>query len=477
MRKAGSMENYENQDQGLDLTIFLGDMLRQAKRTLALGIVLVLLCAGGLAAYRNWSFTPVYEAYASFTVRVENPMYSSTHSYNAATAEQMAKTFPYVLGSGVLQERVKKQLGTTFLPSIRAEVMSSSSIFTLRVRDTQPERAHTVLNAVIACYPEVADFVVGPTNMVLLDESGIPAQPVNSLSLSSAVRKGAVAGMGIWLLIVLFLARSRVTIHNDSELKRLLNFRCMGFIPLVRTGGKAACPVLFEGRGHGEFSESVRLLRLRLEKELAEQGKKVILISSAIPDEGKTTTSVNLAASLAMRGRKVLLVDCDLRNPTLDRAMRMKKHKGLAEYITGEISAQELIRPTKVENLHLIGGGMAGREWGGDMLSNKRVAALIQSARRLYDYVILDTPPCSLLADASEIAEYADCALVVIRQDFATRDQILDGVQSLAESGLPLMGCVFNCVRSSLSYGYGYGYGHGYGYGSGYGSGYGKSEP
>ena len=463
------MEHYENQDQGLDLTIFLGDMLRQAKQTLVLGIALILLCAVGMASWQRMKFTPVYEAYASFTVRVENPMYASTHSYNAATADQMARTFPYVLNSGVLQERVKKQLNTAFLPSIRADVMSSSSIFTLRVQDTDPERAHTVLNAVIDCYPEVAEFVVGPTNMVLLDESGVPTRPVNSLSLTASLRNGVVIGAGLWILIVLFLARSRVTVHNDLELKQLLNCRCMGHIPLTRTSGKSACPVLFEGHGQGEFSEAVRLLRLRMEKEVAGQDKKVILISSAIPNEGKTTVAVNLAASLAMRGRKVLLVDCDLRNPSLDRAMRMKKQKGLTEFILGQLPAQELIRPTKVENLHLICGGSVGREKGGDMLSSKRVIALINSARKLYDYVILDTPPCSLMADASEIAEYADGALMVIRQNFAARDQILDGVQSLAESGLPLMGCVLNGVHSSLSYGYGYGYGKGYGYGYGYG--------
>ena len=135
------MEHYENQDQGLDLTIFLGDMLRQAKQTLVLGIALILLCAVGMASWQRMKFTPVYEAYASFTVRVENPMYASTHSYNAATADQMARTFPYVLNSGVLQERVKKQLNTAFLPSIRADVMSSSSIFTkFTAASTTPRR-------------------------------------------------------------------------------------------------------------------------------------------------------------------------------------------------------------------------------------------------------------------------------------------------------------------------------------------------
>ena len=192
------MEHYENQDQGLDLTIFLGDMLRQAKQTLVLGIALILLCAVGMASWQRMKFTPVYEAYASFTVRVENPMYASTHSYNAATADQMARTFPYVLNSGVLQERVKKQLNTAFLPSIRADVMSSSSIFTLRVQDTDPERAHTVLNAVIDCYPEVAEFVVVTREGILppLDALyvKIPKVQISSTDVRAALAEGESVG-------------------------------------------------------------------------------------------------------------------------------------------------------------------------------------------------------------------------------------------------------------------------------------------
>ena len=89
---------------------------------------------------------------------------------------------------------------------------------------------------------------------------------------------------------------------------------------------------------------------------------------------------------------------------------------------------------------------------------------------RDYDYVILDTPPCSLLADASEIAEVADCGLLVVRHDFASKSQIIDGAQRLTDAGLPLIGCVFNSVQMNLAGRYGYGYGYGYGGYGKYGS-------
>lgn len=457
------MEHNENELPRLNLLSLLDDFIREAKRLLILGLVLVILCAAGLTGYQYSKFTPVYEAYASFTVRVANPMYANVHSYNATTAEQMAKTFPYILSSGVLNERVKAHLGVSYLPGISADVMPSSNIFTLRVRDTDPEWANEVLNAVITCYPEVADFVVGPTVMVLLDETGVPQKPVNSFSLSAGLKQGLLVGLGIWVLIVLAMTVTKSTIHDEEELKRLLSCTCLGNVPMIRASAKYPFPLLHEIRNQGGFSESIRLIRLRLEKELVAQEKKVVLISSAIPGEGKTTVSVNLAISLAQRGKKVLLVDCDMRNPSVAKNLRMHNQKGFSEYLVGEISAQGLIQETKVDNLYVIPGGFGGKGSHVEKLSGQRSRQLIQAVSRVYDYVILDTPPCSLLADASEIAELADCALLVIRQDFASQDQVLDGVQSLSDSGIQLLGCVLNGVQAGLHSYYNYGYGYTYG--------------
>ena len=101
------MEHTENNRQELDLFVLIDDFLREAKRLLILGMILVLVGAVGLAGFQRMRYTPVYEATASFTVRVSNPLFSSVSSYNSTTAEQMAKTFPYILTSDVLRERIR----------------------------------------------------------------------------------------------------------------------------------------------------------------------------------------------------------------------------------------------------------------------------------------------------------------------------------------------------------------------------------
>jgi len=433
-----------------------------------------IICSAGFSFLKKRSYTPVYEAYASFTVRVKNPLYAGINSYNEKTAQVMADTFPAILTSDLLRNQVMEELGLTSMAGISISASSQASILTLNVRSNDGQKSYDVLNSVIRCYPDVAEFVVGSTKLVLLDESGLPEYPVSTFSYSSAIIKGAAAGIALWCVIVVLLVLMKNTIHNEEELRGTLNVPCLGQIPAVKVTKRMPFPLVHRHKNLGSFSESIRLLRLREKKAMEEENRKVLLISSAIPGEGKTTVSVNLAASLAQKGKKVLLVDCDLRNPSVVSSISTKKRplssrNSVVDYLKGNTTVMEMIQPTELENLFVIPGGSGAKSDYSGQLSDERMSRLIQAGRNLYDYVILDTPPCSLLADAAEIATLADAGLLVIRRDFAARDQIVDGIERLSDAKLPLIGCAFNHVVPGLGERYGYGYGYGYGRGYEYG--------
>ena len=462
------MEFEKYEEQKLDLFILLDDFLKEAKRMWLLALVLIVLGAAGLAGYRYLHYRPSYVATASFTVQVSNPLYGGVSGYNSKTAEQLAKTYPYIISNSVLQNNVKEELGISAIPSISVSATAGSSIITLKVTDSDPQRAYDVLNAVMKYYPELAQFVVGSTEMNLLDESGVPTQPVNSFDLKSSLIKGGMIGGLLWCALALLMALTNNTVHNEDELKQVLNLPCLGQMPNVKVR-KDVCPLIFKGKKIPAFTEGIRLLCLRVEKAMGEDQKKVLLISSAISGEGKTTISVNLSIALAKKGKRVLLIDCDLRNPSVAKALQISDNStnSFIEYLQGSADVRDILIPTEFNNLTIINGGSGKESSAAELLSQEQTAQLIQAARNLFDYVILDTPPCSLLEDAAEIANMADCGLMVIRQDLATRDQIWDGVQRLTDEKLPLIGCAFNGVRKSLSAGYGYGYGYGYGHGYG----------
>lgn len=270
-------ESTENNIMGIDLRVMLSDFLRGAKHLLWLGILLVLLASAVFSARTYMSYTPKYQATASFTVYVSNPLQAEVRTYNTATAEQMAKTFPYILTSGALSDVVMQELGISTMPTVTANVLKNTNIFTLTVTSGDPQLAYDVLNAVIEYYPEVAEFVVGSTVMNLLDESGVPSEPVNSRNYGSAIKKGILVGVMVWAVIVVLFALMSSTVHNEAELKHLLNLRCIGMLPVAkgfRKGGKnSSCPILMEENNKFGFNEAVRLMRIRVEKELRDREK------------------------------------------------------------------------------------------------------------------------------------------------------------------------------------------------------------
>ena len=456
----------EKEQQKLDVFVLLGDFLRQAKRMFFLGLALIVACSAGATVLARSTYTPYYEAYASFTVRVSNPLYSDISSYNEKTAQMMADTFPSLMGSDLLKYRVQEELGLSYTPSLSVTATAQGSLLTLSVRNSDPQTAFDILNAVIKCYPEISQFVVGSTQLVLLDESGLPSRPATSFNAKQHILLGATIGAIAWILILLGAIMLKNTVHNEEELHKVLNTPCLGQIPSVKTTKKMPCPLIFKLKGKSGFAESMRLLRLRIEKEMEAAEKRVLLVSSAIPGEGKTTIAINLAASLAQKGKSVLLLDCDLRNPSVAKNLSTTSHpltgkNSLIDVLNGNIKVGDAIQTTGLSRLHVISGGPGGQAENVILLSQKRMALLIQVAKEQYDYIILDTPPCSMLADASELAELAEYGLLVIRQDYASRDQIMDGVQRLSDSNLPLIGCVLNNVRKNVSGDYGYGYGYG----------------
>ena len=468
-------EEMEFNETTVNVMAIIRGMIRSALHLLHVGIVLMAAGAIALTLYTRATYTPTYQAYASFTVRTTNPLYATQQYYNTATAQQMAATFPSILTSGVLKQQVQQDLGITSLPSISASVMGSTNIFTLTVRSSDPQLAWDVLQSVIKVYPSVAEFVVGSTTLTLLDESGVPTSPVNSLDLRSAVIRGAFVGFLLWMVMTALYWLTHRTISDEKELRELVNLPCLGTLPMAAGYGwkkkkDAAYPKVSEENDKFGFSESIRLLRSRVEKAMIQNRGKVLMITSTIANEGKTTVASNLAMALAQKGKKTLLVDCDLRNPSVSNAFEVAQQPGLGDFLQGREKINDLLRNDDDSNLFIIYGGQPIRH-PEKLLASDATRNFLAAARTTFDYVILDTPPCTMMADAAEVGALADCTLMTVRQDFACRSQIMEGVQLLGDSGRPIIGCVMNMSTPKLgAKGYSY-----YGYYGGYGQ-YGSDE-
>jgi capsular exopolysaccharide synthesis family protein len=208
-------------------------------------------------------------------------------------------------------------------------------------------------------------------------------------------------------------------------------------------------------------SESYKLLRTKLQFSFADENDcHVIGLSSALSGEGKSLTAVNLAFALSQLNKKVLLVDCDMRRPTLAEKLRILKYPGLSSYLTRQCGLDELLQPVTFDGsesgFHVIAAGHNPPN-PVELLSSERMKKALEAMREAYDYVILDLPPVGEVSDAMAVTKQTDGILLVVRQNYCNRSVLAEAVRQFDFINTKTLGVVFNCTSEhSGKYGKGY---------------------
>lgn len=458
----GVQENEKSQEPELiDITEMLSDYFRIFRRMWAWVLILTLLGTGIFYIRARVQYQPRYTASATFTVNIQRDQQGVGESgtvafYNNSAAEQMAKTFPYILTSGVLKRKVAKDMGTgSVTGNIQADVAENTNLLTISVTDRDAGRAYAILQSVIKNYPEISEVIVGKTNMEMLDETGIPPEPDNPKEFKKSALKGGLFGFLIAALWTALLVVTRRTVRKESDIHRWMHTRCLGTVPEIhekrRSGTSQTRMVLTDPKVEEKLQESFRMIRNKVEYHAHEYHLKTFLITSALAGEGKSTIAVNLALSLAQAGKKVVLIDCDLRHPTDRKILNLDPGEGLGEVLEHKKKLAECIIKSKDMGLDpemrlmFLPGGTSLRD-GSELLGTEFMHRIIARMEEWADYVILDSAPAGLLTDAVVLAQYADAAVFVVRKDFARVDHIMDGMEHLAESQVQIIGGILNGV-------------------------------
>lgn len=450
----------------IDIISLAGDFLYGLKKLWLLILVLTLAGAGISYFRTSYTYTPQYVASATMSVTAPGGQY-----IGAQTASQMAEVFPYILTSGVLEDVVAREMGMDSVPgSISATAEEGTNLLTMSVTSDDPQMAYDILHTVIDCYPEVAEFVLGNTSLTILDETGVPSDTQKEVVVRGSYRRGAVMGAGAGLVILCLYILLKKTVKSKDKLKSQINLPDMGSLPYIRNKKRKKKPEqnkvsLINARTPASYQEAMRRLRIRMLKEVEENQTKTIMVTSSIPGEGKTTVAVNLAISLVRQGKKVVLVDCDLRNPSIADFLGITEQRpGIDSVLHKKAAVTDVLTEIDVngENKLTLLLGEEEEKTDISLLGSKRMEGLIAELKNMADVVILDTAPAQLLADAALMARFVDAALYVIRYDYTKMYKIREGIQALAMSKIKMLGYVFNCDRNSGDGKYGYGYGYGY---------------
>ncbi len=275
--------------------------------------------------------------------------------------------------------------------------------------------------------------------------------------------------LGFIIPVIVFVI---IEILNDKVQSRE-DISFMTNVPVVGGIGhnKEVETLVVINKPRSSMAESFRALRSNLNYFTENKNNQVFMVTSSLPGEGKSFTSLNLASVFALAGKKTLLIGADLRKPKLYDDLGLKNDLGLSQYLSNLATLEQVIQTSEIENLDMIAGGATPPN-PSELLLKPQMKELVEHLRQRYDFIVLDTPPMGLVTDAFVLAEFANHILFVVRQGF-TPMPVLQSLEEYHQRGkLQNISIVFNDLRKSgLGYGYGnYGYGYGYGYEYGYGN-------
>ena len=457
-----------------DPVVLLQDVCRRW-----LVIVLAALTVGvGSYIYTDSSYVPQYRTSTIFVVTTRG---SSTTVYsNLTSTSSVASLFTELLNSSIMRKNVMKEMGVSELDAqISTSVIPNTNLITMTVTSGDPRTAFSVAQTLIDHHETLTYTIVDGIVMEVLQYPSVPMAPMNSTNAMGQMKRMSVlAGLAAAAALAM-LSFMRDVVRSGTEAQAKLDCDYLGEIPhekkfktvFSRFSRRKTSILLDNPVTSFRYVETIRKLRRRVEQHMADG--KVVMVTSLLENEGKSTVAVNLALAMAKKHDRVLLIDCDLRKPACHAILDQKKfNAGIKEVLQGKASLADAVVRYKRTNLDIL-FGRKGDKNVGDLIASDRMEALLKWARERYDYVVLDLPPMAAASDAEGMAALADASILVVRQNVAAAPSLNRAIGSLEGQRAKLLGCVVNNVYTSRlsSSGGGYGSYHKYNYYGSYGSG------
>lgn len=472
-----------------------------------IGIVAVLSAVISFT-WSRFLVTPMYQSTAMFYVN-NNSFSLNETSFNITSSDitaskSLVKTYIVILNSRTCLNEVIEYANLDYTYSelknmISAAAVDETEVFRVVVENSDPAKAKHIANAIAEILPKKITNIVEGTSAKIVDKA-VTASTPSSPNYAQNTFLGFLIGFVLSLGIIVVRTVYDVTIRTEEDIEQYCNHPILAAVPDMLAQSKGG---YYYGYGkrkkkgyYGYYdsgkkkeqteqdaetektlvgknisfaaSEAYKLLRTKLQFSFVDEIKcPVIGVSSAMAGEGKSLSSVNLAYSLAQLNKKVLLIDCDMRRPSLSTKLPIEKNPGLSEYLTGNSDMETVLQTCKVDEDEGFTVIASGRNPPNpiELLSSSKMSKAINKLRESYDYIILDLPPVGEVSDAMVAAKTADGILLVVRQDYCNTVALSDAVNQFEFIESRILGVVMNCVDEHggrYRYGYRYGYGKRY---------------
>lgn len=415
---------------------------------------------------------------------IREPMYSSSTQLFVSTTDT-ASTADVLSGSQFSQQRVTSyaqliegqdlagrvidRLGLGMTPKklsseIAAAAVPSTVLIDVTVTDSSPRRAQQIAQALGSEFPVYASQLEkaslnggSPVKVTVTERPQLPSSPSSPKTMRNAIL-GAVAGLLVGAGLALLRAHLDRSVKDAEEASGLVGSPVIGMV--LRDDALRKEHVI-DRTSSSRTIEDYRQLRTNLQFLNVDEPPAVIMVSSAVPSEGKTTVVINLALALIDTGRKVTVIEADLRRPKVTRYLGMVGGVGLTNILAGTAEVDEVVQRYGEGGLSVIPAGPTPPN-PGELLASTHMSALLDKLRGESDYVLIDAPPLLPVADSSGLAVYTDGVLLSVRYGSTRKDQLKQAATVLRRVGARPLGVILNIVppKADMATAYGYGYGY-----------------
>lgn len=427
-------------------------------------VVLAAALVGGLLGVGLYFLRPV-----EYTARIT--MYVSAQSGNSADtaylggqlSQQRVKSYVELIGDPRVSDEVVRRLK---LPATSEEVSSkitatsslNSVVINVAVVDTDPQRAVTIVNTVGDVMIGLVDELERPTS-----PTGVPpvavrvVQPAKTPVTPSSVGIEVLAALGVAMGLAVGIGVALLRNTFDTSVKSLESLEATSGAPNL--GLIAYDPAIARSTSTVQSDpqalslEAYRQLRTNLQFVNVGRPRRLLVVSSSVSGEGKTTTVANLAVAISATGQRVLLIDADLRRPRLSGLFGSDSSAGLTTLLAGRARLDQVIQWSPAGGFDYISSGSLPPN-PSELLSSDPMKALLADLRSHYDVILLDTPPLLPVTDAAALAPATDGVILVCRYGTTSRTEIERAVRSISAVSVPVLGTVFTMVPNTGPYSY-----------------------
>lgn len=460
-------------------------------------LVVGVLCAAIAFVGTYYLIKPKYQSSVKFYVN-NSSITDILSSSGISASRDLVDTYIEILMSRDTLEDVSEQAGVEYTysqikPMITAAAVNDTEIFEVIVTSTDKEEAKAIADAVEIVLSKRIETVTKADDMVRIVEHPVVAGYPSSPSYLKNTVLGLLVGLVLMIGFVVLREIFDVTIRTEEDIQRSCKHPLLAKVPDMTAhnrggyyryyryyGGYGAYGKSAEKAKGGKkntnepketilvgsgisfaASEAYKMLRTKIQFSFTEGDCHVLGVSSAMAGEGKSLTSTNLAYSLAQLNKRVLLIDCDMRRPSLAEKLKIQKHPGLSNYLTGHASMAEVTQDITLDLDTPMQVITAGRNPPNPMelLSSEKMARAIDGLKEKYDYIILDLPPVGEVGDAMAVAKLTDGILLVSCQDYGTRVALSNAINQFEFIDAKILGVVLNRASDGKrSYGYRYYY-------------------